>query len=132
METARKQPNRVSYLAMAAGFVLLAAGLSAAAKVLVIYGNSNGTVNEGSYSLGDAWVKQNLETALHHQARCMWDQRAKEETPAAADSADPVVGLESPTPAYRTDKLKPPPVPILDREAMIQDDSGLTATGTSC
>jgi len=132
METSRMQSDRIPRLAMAGVLVLWAAGPSAGAKVLVIYGNSNGTVNEGSYSLGDAWVKQHLETALHHQVRFMWDQTSKEQMLAAADSADLVVVLESTTSAYLTDKLKTTPVPILDCEAMIQDDLGLTATGTSC
>jgi hypothetical protein len=132
MERSRKQPNRISYWALAAGFVFWTAGPSAGAKVLVIYGNSNGTVNEGSYSLGDAWVKQRLETALHHQVRFMWDQTSKELMLAAADTSDLVMVLESTTSTYLTDKLKTTPVPIMNCEAMIQDDMGLTATGTSC
>ncbi len=131
MESSRKRPNRIAYLGLAAGLVLWTARPSAGAKVIVIYGNSNGTVNEGSYSLGDAWVKQRLETALHHQVRFIWDQTSKEPMLAAADSADLVVVLESVTSAYLTDKLKTTPTPILNCEAMIQDDLGLTATGTS-
>jgi hypothetical protein len=137
METSRKDLstkvlNRTSCSAMTMALALWTAVPSAGAKVLVIYGNSNGTVTEGNYSLGDAWVKQRLETALHHQVRFMWDLTPKAQMLAAADSADLVMVLESTTSTNLTDKLKTTPVPIMSCEAMIQDDLGLTATGTSC
>ena len=128
MGTSRKHP--AASLSMAFGLALWAAVPAAAAKILVIYGNSNGTVTEGNYSLGDAWVKQRLETVLHHQVRFMWDQTAKAAMLAAADSSDLVVVLESTTSAYLTDKLKTTRAPIMNCEAMIQDDLGMTATGT--
>jgi hypothetical protein len=112
-----------------------AAGLSprgiGAANVLIINGNSNGTVTEGNLSLGDAFVKQRLEATLHHKTRVMWDQTAKAAMLAAADSADLVVVLESVTSAFLTDKLRATATPILNCEAFIQDDLGLTATGPS-
>ena len=131
METSRKVPFRPACLSLALGLAAWAAGPAAAAKVLVINGNSNGTVAEGSYSPGDAWVKQRLETTLHHQVRFLWDLTPKDRMLAAADSADLVIVLESVTSADLTDKLKATRAPILNCEAMIQDDLGLTATGTS-
>jgi hypothetical protein len=130
MGTSRKQPAAAASLSLAFGLARWAALPAPAAKVLVIYGNSNGTVTEGNYSLGDAWVKQRLETALHHQVRFLWDQTAKAAMLAAADSSDLVVVLESVTSAYLTDKLKTARTPILYCEAMIQDDMGMTAKGT--
>lgn len=131
MEQSRKGPGFRARLALTAGGILLAAGAAGAANVLVINGNSNNTVTQGNLSLGDAYVKQRLETALHHKVRMMWDQTAKADMLAAADSSDLVVVLESVTSAYLTDKLRATPTPILNCEAMIQDDLGLTATGPS-
>jgi hypothetical protein len=109
----------------------LLSGRAGAADILLVNGNSNGTVTEGNLSLGDAFVKQRLETALHHKTRVMWDQTPKAAMLAAADSADLVVVLESVTSAMLTDKLRATTAPILNCEAFIQDDLGLTATGPS-
>jgi hypothetical protein len=128
MERTRKGMAFPLLLAAAAGLLPQAAG---AAGVLIINGNSNGTVTEGNLSLGDAFVKQRLETVLHHKTRVMWDQTAKAAMLAAADSADLVVVLESVTSAYLTDKLRATATPLLNCEAFIQDDLGLTATGPS-
>lgn len=130
MPKSLSNPARLINLFLTLGLAMGAPGPAGGAAVLVIYGNSNETVAEGSLSLGDAWVKQRLETSLRHQTRFMWDQTPKDRMLAAADSADLVMVLESVTSAYLTDKLKSTPVPVLNCEAMIQDDLGLTAAGT--
>ncbi len=116
---------------MMAGALCISAAAAGAADVLIINGNSNGTVTQGNLSLGDAFVKQRLESVLHHKTRVMWDQTAKAEMLAAADSADLVVVLESVTSAMLTDKLRATTTPLLNCEAFIQDDLGLTDTGPS-
>lgn len=76
MGKSRNAPGLRARIAATAGAILLAAGAARAAHVLVINGNSNNTVTQGNLSLGDAYVKQRLETALHHKVRVMWDQTA--------------------------------------------------------
>lgn len=102
-----------------------------AADILLINGNSNNTVQQGNLSIGDAFVKQRLEATLGHKTRVLWDASAAAAMRAAADSSDLVVVLESVTSASLTTKLKATPTPILNCEAFIQDDLGLTAAGPS-
>jgi hypothetical protein len=102
-----------------------------AADVLLINGNSNNTVRKGELSIGDAFVKDRLETALGHQARVLWDDTPQAGMRAAADSADLVVVLESVTSGLLASKLRGTSTPILNCEAFIQDDLGMTAAGPS-
>jgi hypothetical protein len=123
-------PSPLPALVLSGALGLFAAG-AGAADVLLINGNSNNTVTQGNLSLGDAFVKQRLENVLHHKTRVMWDQTSGTAMLAAADSADLVVVLESVTSATLTDKLRATTAPLLNCEAFIQDDLGLTATGPS-
>jgi hypothetical protein len=102
-----------------------------AADVLLINGNSNNTVRKGELSIGDAFVKERLETALGHKTSVVWDETPLAGMRAAADSADLVVVLESVTSAFLAAKLRGTPTPILNCEAFIQDDLGMTAAGPS-
>lgn len=121
-----------AHLAFAA---FLMAGASApppeAAGILLINGTSNNTVPRGGLSVGDAFLMQRLESASGHRTRVMEDAAEASAMRAAADSADLVLVLESVTSTLLLDKLKGTPTPILNCEAFIQDDLGLTAAGPS-
>lgn len=118
-------------LSLAFAAILAAAPAPEAAGILLINGNSNNTVPRGGLSLGDAFLKQRLETVSGHRTTVMEDAAAAVAMRAAADSADMVLVLESVTSALLLAKLKGTPTPILNCEAFIQDDLGLTATGPS-
>ncbi|MEO6098388.1 MAG: hypothetical protein ABIW76_23030, partial [Fibrobacteria bacterium] len=94
-------------------------------------GNSNNTVRKGELSIGDAFIKNRLESALGHQTKVMWDETPQADMRSATDSADLVVVLESVTSATLLAKFRGTPTPILNCEAFLQDDLGLTAAGPS-
>ena len=71
-------------LFIASAWAVLSVSPAAADDILLINGNSNNTVQKGSLSVGDAFVKQRLESVLGHRTRVLWD-----ETPAGEMRALP-------------------------------------------
>jgi len=116
-------------LSLAFAAILAAAPSPEASSILIITGTSNNTVPRGGLSLGDAFLKQRLESASGHRTRVLEDAAAAANMRAAADSADLVLVLESVDSFQLLAKLKGTPTPILNCEAFIQDDLGLTAAG---
>lgn len=123
--------RRAFLLGLAAAWSAGNGSAARAADVLLVNGNSNNTVRRGELSLGDAFVKARLETVLGHRTRVVWDETPQAAMRAAADSAALVVVLESVTSAFLAAKLRGTPTPILNCEAFIQDDLGMTAAGPS-
>lgn len=96
--------------------------------MLLVVGNSNGTVPAGSLSIGDAYVKAELESEGHSVSVRM-DSESQAELASAAQAAELVVVVESVTSMVLGAKLRDLPVSILNYEAFIQDEMGMTAAG---
>ena len=101
---------------------------SAGRKVLLVVGNENGTSMRGE-GTGDKFLRNHLEAMLGHTVTLGGDNTAAGELRAAAESADLVIVSESVGSAMLQAKLKPVTRPILNYEAFIQDEMGLTPPG---
>jgi hypothetical protein len=100
---------------------------AAGGNTLFVVGTSNGSVPFGG-GIGDTFVRARLEAQGHHLTLAP-DTTAAGDLVAMADTADLVLVSESVTSANLLGKLKPSTAPILNYEAFIQDDMGLTALG---
>jgi hypothetical protein len=101
--------------------------LAPGANILFVVGTSNGSVPFGG-GIGDTFVRARLEAQGHHLTLAP-DTTIAEDLLAMSDAADMVLVSESVTSANLLGKLKPSTAPILNYEAFIQDDMGLTALG---
>lgn len=105
---------------------------SAEAKsILLIQGSSNETTPAGGISIGDRFVRDRLQTGLGHTVAMVPDSASKDSLIRSAGRCDLVVVLESVTSVKLLAKLKTVPQPLLNFEAFIQDDMGMTALGPS-
>jgi hypothetical protein len=105
-----------------------AADASAGAAILFVVGSSNGTTARGD-GIGDKFTRQRLETVLHHRVTLTDDTASAAMLQMLAQRADLVIVSESVSSAFLLGKLKPVTQPILNYEAFIQDEMGLTAPG---
>jgi hypothetical protein len=97
------------------------------ANILFVVGTSNGSVPFGG-GPGDTFVRARLAAQGHHVMLAP-DTTAADELVAMANAAQMVLVSESVTSANLLGKLKPATAPLLNYEAFIQDDLGLTALG---
>jgi hypothetical protein len=104
------------------------AGLATAADILLVNGDSNRTTPQGGLSIGDKFVRDRLQAAGRGVA-VVADSASRDSLERAASRCDAVLVLESVTSAKLAGKLKAVAKPILNCEAFIQDEMGLTATG---
>lgn len=102
-----------------------------AGKIMLVIGNSNGTTLAGGFSIGDRFIRDRLQTTLGHSIQVVPDSADIDSLTRSAARADLVIVLESVTSLKLLAKLKAVPQPILNFEAFIQDDLGLTAPGPS-
>jgi hypothetical protein len=103
-------------------------GAPAARVVLLVVGTENGMNMRGA-GIGDRFIKTHLETALGHTVMLANDNASAADLRAAAAQADLVIVSESVSSAVLQNKLKSLPEPILNYEAFIQDEMGLTPPG---
>jgi hypothetical protein len=96
-------------------------------NILYVVGTSNGTVPFGG-GPGDTFVRARLE-AQGARVVLAPDMTDADALVAMANAADMVLVSESVTSAMLLGKLKPSTAPLLNYEAFIQDDLGLTAPG---
>jgi hypothetical protein len=113
------------------GFLLVCLSHGLGADILMVVGNSNQTVPAGELSVGDAFVSDYLKTELRHLVRIMNDSEPRTAMQEAAKAADLVLIVESVTSAVLGTKLKDTPAPVLNYEAFIQDEMGMTRSGAS-
>jgi hypothetical protein len=102
-----------------------------AGKIMLVIGNSNETTAAGGFAIGDRFIRDRLQTALGHTVQVVPDSADRDSLTRSAARADLVIVLESVTSLKLLAKLKNIPQPILNFEAFIQDDLGLTALGPS-
>ncbi len=102
-----------------------------AAEILMITGNSNGTVLPGELSIGDDFLVSFLEDSLGHSLTLMADSLPGAEILAAANQADLVLLVESITSIFLRGKIESTTTAILNCEAFLQDDLGMTPTSPS-
>jgi hypothetical protein len=100
-----------------------------AGNILLIVGNSNGTTPVNGFSIGDRFIRDRLQNQLGHKVEVVPDSVSQDSLIRLASHADLVIVLESVTSIKLTNKLKTIPIPLLNFEAFIQDDMGMTATG---
>jgi hypothetical protein len=98
-----------------------------AANVMLLIGNSNGTVGKGGFSIGDRFIHDRLQTVLKHTVTVIPDSASKDSILHSAARADLVIVMESTTSLLLGSKLKTTPTPLLNYEAFIQDEMGMTA-----
>jgi hypothetical protein len=101
---------------------------SAGRNVLLVVGDENGTSMRGE-GTGDRFVRNRLEMQLGHKVTLGGDNASAADLRAAAAQADLVIVSESVGSAMLQAKLKPVATPILNYEAFIQDEMGLTPPG---
>jgi len=97
-----------------------------ARNILMIVGDENGTVIPGT-SIGDVFIKNRLELVLGHKVTRMEDGAPADEMHAAAVEADLVLIVESVGSGKVGDKITSVATPIINSEAFLQDEFGLTA-----
>jgi hypothetical protein len=97
-------------------------------KILFVVGNENGTSMRGD-GIGDRFLRSRLETMLGHTVTMGGDNSPAAQLQTAAAQADLVIVSESVGSAMLQGKLKPVATPILNYEAFIQDEMGLTPPG---
>ena len=107
---------------------LAAIGAASAANLLLILGDSNGTVKAGDFSKGERFLRDRL-TAAGHVVRSAPDSASRDSLLRAAAASDLVLVFESVTSAKLLAKLKATPTPLVNCEAFIQDDMGFTPAG---
>jgi hypothetical protein len=95
-------------------------------NILLVVGDENGTSEPGK-GIGDVFIINRLETELGHNVKLGFDDAPADELQRAAAEADLVIVAESVTSRKLLDKLKPVETPIINYEAFVQDDMGLTA-----
>jgi hypothetical protein len=96
-------------------------------RIVFVVGDSNGTVSPGE-GIGDRFVRARLE-GQGHAITVVPDVTAEEMLVPLANQADLVLVSESVLSMNLLAKLKPVTTPILNYEAFIQDDLGLTPPG---
>jgi hypothetical protein len=96
-------------------------------KVLLVVGNENGTSMRGE-GMGDKYLRAHLETQ-GYTVSIGGDNLPAGQLQMAAAEADLVIVSESVGSAMLQGKLKPVTTPILNYEAFIQDEMGLTPPG---
>jgi hypothetical protein len=94
--------------------------------ILLVVGDENGTSEPGK-GIGDLFIRTRLEKVLGHKVTLGLDSAPADELQAAAAHADLVIVSESTSSVKLKDKLKPVETPIINYEAFIQDEMGLTA-----
>lgn len=104
------------------------AALATAADILLVIGDSNRTTPAGGFSIGDKFVHDRLQAA-GRGVTVIADSVSRDSLERSAARCDAVMVLESVTSAKLAGKLKAVAKPILNCEAFIQDEMGLTATG---
>ena len=97
-------------------------------KVLLVVGSENGNSQRGE-GIGDRFMRARLSEDLGHQVSLGNDNASAASLRAAAEAADLVMVSESVSSAFLQDKLKPVGTPIVNCEAFIQDEMGLTPPG---
>lgn len=95
--------------------------------ILLIVGDENRTAVPGQ-GTGDIFIRNRLEKVLGYKVILGIDNASPGELNAAADSVDLVIVSESTTSALLRNKLKSVTTPVINYEAFIQDDMGLTST----
>lgn len=115
----------IRILGFLAGLLAVAAG---AADILLVTGDSNRTVPTGGKSLGDAFVEERLRL-LGHRASFAADSLPRADLLSAAARSQLVMLMESVTSTRLVDKLKAVAVPLINCEAFVQDELGMTAIG---
>jgi hypothetical protein len=95
-------------------------------NILFVVGDENGTSVPGK-GIGDVFIINRLETELGHNVKPGFDDAPADKLQRAAAEADLVIVSESVSSRKLLDKLKPVETPIINYEAFIQDDMGLTA-----
>ncbi len=102
----------------------------AAGNILLIVGDENGTVAMGM-SIGDVFIRNRLESVLGHNVINMEHGAPADEMLAAAAKADLVLIVESVGSSEVGNKITSVATPIINSEAFLQDEFGLTATAPS-
>jgi hypothetical protein len=113
------------------GAFFCAAAIAEAGRILLIQGSSNETTPAGGIAIGDRFVRDRLQTGLGHTVQMVPDSASQDSLVRSAGRCDLVVVLESVTSTKLLAKLKGIPQPLLNFEAFIQDDLGMTALGPS-
>jgi hypothetical protein len=94
--------------------------------ILLVVGDDNRTAVPGQ-GTGDVFIRSRLEKVLGYKVILGVDSASLAELKKAAQSADLVIVSESSTSMLLQDKLKSVTTPIINYEAFIQDEMGLTA-----
>jgi len=120
----------MQYIILIISFSLVSMSLYSAndggSNILFVVGDENGTSATGE-GIGDVIIFNRLETELGHNVKLGFDDAPADELQRAAAKADLVIVSESVTSRKLLDKLKPVETPIINYEAFVQDDLGLTA-----
>jgi hypothetical protein len=94
--------------------------------ILLVVGDDNRTAVPGE-GTGDIFIRNRLEKVLGHKVILGVDSTSSEKLYAVAESVDLVIVSESSTSMLLKNKLKPVSTPVINYEAFIQDEMGLTA-----
>jgi hypothetical protein len=94
--------------------------------ILMVVGDDNETVEPG-HGTGDIFIRDRLEKVLSHEVILIIDTESQDRLNEAVESADLVIVSESAHSQNLRDKLKSVPIPVINYEAFIQDEMGMTA-----
>ena len=94
--------------------------------ILMIVGDDNGTVAPG-HGTGDIFIRNRIEKVLGHKVILFIDTDSLIILKKIVGSANMVIVSESAHSSNLRDKLKSVTIPVLNYEAFIQDEMGMTA-----
>jgi hypothetical protein len=94
--------------------------------ILMIVGDDNETVEPGK-GTGDVFIRNRLERVLGHEVLLFFETESSSTLYEAIELSDLVIVSESIMSLRLRDKLKSVTIPVINYEAFIQDDMGMTA-----
>lgn len=94
--------------------------------ILMIVGDDNETVEPG-HGTGDVFIRNHLEKVLGHEVILFIETESQSMLNEAVELTDLVIVSESVFSLRLRDKLKSVTVPVINYEAFIQDEMGMTA-----
>jgi hypothetical protein len=94
----------------------------------MVVGRSNGNFGLGQ-SFGDKYIRARLETTLGHRVTLGDDTASAAALATAAEAVDAVLVTESVSSANLRAKVKTLPRPLMNYEAFIQDEMGMSLAG---
>jgi hypothetical protein len=94
--------------------------------ILMIVGDDNETVEPG-HGTGDVFIRNRLEKVLGHEVILFIETESQSTLYEAVELSDLVIVSESVFSLRLRDKLKSVTIPVINYEAFIQDEMGMTA-----